>query len=248
MPRFRPDPGPPSHCFHLGRQDLLGEVQRNSGHAFVLALGRPLLDPAPELGICGEKMLEQLGRRASRRQGVTASTLALRGSPCRTENSAKKSPLRRYSRSSRAPSARDRSQPALFDDVHRAGRITLAHDDLGCADLHGLERGCDLRETVHGERVELGIEAEEVLHGAEARQPLEGFFDTRVAPGQCLEHVPVEPQRLDRSAGPHRRHARGIADETHLSEAVTSPWGGDERASVRCSACLTTRAVPDTRT
>ena len=40
---------------------------------------------------------------------------------------------------SRAVSLSVDAETTLFDHVHRAGGITLAHDDLGGADLHRLQ-------------------------------------------------------------------------------------------------------------
>ena len=87
----------PTFSLHaqLGRQRLLGEVQRHARHRPVLVLGDPLFQLGAKLRVRGQQAVKVASVRRSSRHGATASTVVERASRLKSDSSPKKSPRRR---------------------------------------------------------------------------------------------------------------------------------------------------------
>src|SRR5262249_22901888 len=209
------------HGLDVGWEDLLREVDRHAGDAHEVPLRCPFLYAAAELRILVEQAPEELGLQHEQ------AALRERFDACRPRLALQHRPLGEEVALAQvleilavSVPLRVDPEPPLLDDVHRAGRIALAHDQLGSCDFDRLERGRDQREPVDGKRLELGMEAEKVLGVSEPRQLLERIPYGRVTARQGEEDSPVEAQRLNGATRAHRCDTRRVAEETHLSEAV----------------------------
>ena len=113
-------------------------------------------------------------------------------------------------------------QPALIDDVHRPGRLTLEHDDLSGRDVHGLEPRQELAERSCRQRGEARVDLQEIPERAFARDCLQGVGDLRMRAREPGEDRAAQAQHGHRAARTHGCEPRGSFEQPALAEAVAA--------------------------
>ena len=246
--RLRPARADRRRGLDVGGQDLVREVERDPRGATEVQPVDPLLEETSEVGELGGEPPDGITR-----EGEQSSAHE------RFDRSRPRRPVQRGTLPEEVALAeifdvllgaaplQEHPQPAFLHDVHRPGRIAFTDDQPLLLDLDRLERGGESSETLGRHVPKRRVQTEEVLQLSHSCETEELLANRGMAVRQRSEDAAVETERVHGAAGANRSHARRLVEQAHLAEArpgrrtpsVTSP---------PVPACLTTRAVPDTRT
>ena len=204
-------------------QDLVGEVEWHACQAAVVVLSDTLREPLSELRVLVQQLLEQRDRqpqqgavvdgRDRRRTWFAEKERAL------AEEVALAEKLKVVLPAVLRPVG---PQPALIDDVHRPGRLTLEHDDLSGRDVHRFEPRQELAERGCRQRGEARMDLQEIPERTFARDCLQCVGDLRMRAGEPGEDRAAQAQHGHRAARTHGCEPRGSFEQSALAEAVAA--------------------------